>query len=73
MTTKNPIPSARPEVGTIVVTHRLPTGVIARIDGQTRRFRSLDAVFCAALALLDEAVETAVAQGTTTLQERKGS
>jgi hypothetical protein len=60
MNTENPI------VGTIVVTHRLPRGVIARVDGQTRWFRSLDAVFRAALALLDAAVETTVPQ------ERKG-
>jgi hypothetical protein len=60
MTTESPI------VGTIVVAHRLPRGVIARVDGQTRWFRSLDAVFRAALALLDVAVET------TGLQERKG-
>lgn len=51
-----------PIVGTIVVTHRLPRGVIARIDGQTRWFRSLDAVFRAALALLDAAVETPMTQ-----------
>ena len=55
-----------PIVGTIVVTHRLPRGVIARVDGQTRWFRGLDAVFRAALALLDAAVETTVPQ------ERKG-
>jgi hypothetical protein len=55
-----------PIVGTIVVTHRLPRGVIARVDGQTRWFRSLDAVFRAALALLD------AAQAVTVPQERKG-
>jgi len=55
-----------PIVGTIVVTHRLPRGVIAQVDGQPRWFRSLDAVFRAALALLDAAVET------TTPQERTG-
>jgi hypothetical protein len=60
MNTESPI------VGTIVVTHRLPRGVIAQIDGQTRWFRSLDAVFRAALAQLDAAVETTVPQ------ERKG-
>jgi len=55
-----------PIVGTIVVTHRLPRGVIVQVDGQTRWFRSLDAVFRAALALLDAAVEATVPQ------ERKG-
>jgi hypothetical protein len=60
MNTENPI------VGIIVVTHRMPRGVIAQVDGQTRWFRSLDAVFRAALALLDAAVETTVPQ------ERKG-
>jgi hypothetical protein len=55
-----------PIVSAIVVTHRLPRGVIARVDGQTRWFRSLDAVFRTALALLDEAVETTVPR------ERKG-
>ena len=55
-----------PIVSAIVVTHRLPRGVIARVDGQTRWFRSLDAVFRAALALLDTAVEATVPQ------ERKG-
>ena len=51
-----------PIVGTIVVTHRLPRGIIARVDGQTRWFRSLDAVFRAALALLDAAADTTVPQ-----------
>jgi len=55
-----------PIVGTIVVTHRLPRGIIAQVDGQTRWFRSLEAVFRAALALLDAAVETTVPR------ERKG-
>jgi hypothetical protein len=55
-----------PIVGTIVVTHQLPRGIIAQVDGQTRWFRSLDAVFRAALALLDAAVETSAPQ------ERKG-
>jgi len=49
-------------VGTIVVTHRLPRGIIAQVDGQTRWFRSLEAVFRAALALLDAAVETTMSQ-----------
>lgn len=66
MTTESPI------VGIIVVTHRLPRGVIAQVDDQTRWFRSLDAVFRAALALLDVTVKTAVAQGTNVIQERKG-
>ena len=60
MTNRSPI------VGTIVVTHRLPRGVIARVDGQARWFRNLEAVFRAALALLGAAVETTVPQ------ERKG-
>ena len=51
-----------PIVGTIVVTHRLPRGVIARVDGQTRWFPSLDAVFRTALALLDAEVEATVPQ-----------
>ncbi len=55
-----------PIVGTIVVTHRLPRGVIARVNGQQHTFGSLEAVFRAALALLDAAVETTVPQ------ERKG-
>ena len=60
MTTDTPI------VGTVVVTRQLARGIIAQVDGQTRWFRSLDAVFRAALALLDAAVETSAPQ------ERKG-
>jgi len=43
----------RPIVGTIVVTHHLPQGTVARVNGQVQWFPNLAAVFRAALALQD--------------------
>lgn len=58
-------------VGTVVVTHQLARGVIARVDGQTRWFPSLPAVFRAAVALLDAAGEVTAAGETSLNEERK--
>jgi len=65
MTTDTPI------VGTVVVTHQLARGVIARVDGQARWFPSLPAVFHAAVALLDAAGEVTAAGETSLNEERK--
>ena len=43
----------RPITGTIVVMHKLPRGILARVNGQVRWFPDLAAVFRAALTLLD--------------------
>ena len=43
----------RPIIATVVVTHRLPKCVIAKINGQAHQFPDLNAVFRQALALQD--------------------
>ena len=42
-----------PIVGTIVVTHETPRGILAEIDGQPQLFANRDALFRAAAELLD--------------------
>jgi hypothetical protein len=42
-----------PIVGTIVVTHETPRGILAEIDGQPQRFANRTALFRAAAELLD--------------------
>jgi hypothetical protein len=41
----------RPITGTIVVMHKLPRGILARVNGQMQWFPDLAAVFRAALTL----------------------
>jgi hypothetical protein len=42
-----------PIVGTIIVTHKTPHGVLAKVDGQAPVFPNRNAVFRAAVELLD--------------------
>ena len=46
-----------PIVGTIAVQQIGPSGVAATVNGQPQRFSTLDAVFAAAIHLLDEPPE----------------
>jgi hypothetical protein len=47
----------RPIVATIVVTHQLPRGIIAKVNGQAQWFPNLAALFRTALTIQDGGVK----------------
>jgi hypothetical protein len=50
---RNRTMKANPIVGTVTVTHETPHGILAKVDGRTRLFPNRQALFRAAVELLD--------------------
>lgn len=56
----------RPILATVAVTGQGPTGVTAVVNGVPQHFPSLEALFTAAVRLLDHAASTADSLASTT-------